>query len=74
MNIDQLRKELEVAHDDLNELMELLGEDKFNKYFEYEVKFSPVKEFYKSLVKTNTVDDLEDIVEQIRYKPTVKVS
>ena len=69
----KLRPEIEDNDEELNKLVELLGEEKFEQYFEYDVKFSPVSDFYRSLVETKTVEVLEDIVEQIRYKPTVKI-
>ncbi len=70
----KLNKSIEEDSDKLTALHELLGEEKFNEYFEFDVKFAPVDEFYKSLVREGGVEVLQDVIPQFRNKPTVKVS
>jgi hypothetical protein len=69
----KLKKDIEENYEMLNKLMSLLGEDVLKEYFDLDIKFTPVDDFYKALVKENAVSCLEDIISQIRYKPTVKV-
>lgn len=69
-----LKKHVEDDEEKLNKLIEALGEDLLERYFEVKVSTVPVKDFYAAVVRENAVDPLEDVIERIRYKPTVKVS
>lgn len=69
----KLKKEVEDNYPKLEKLLELLGENILKEYFDYNVRFVPVDDFYKALIKENAVDIFQDIIENIRYKPTVKV-
>jgi hypothetical protein len=57
----------------LGELIETLG-DKMTKFFDVKISVQPVDDFYKTLVKENVQVELKDVVERLRYKPTLKVS
>lgn len=70
----KLKKHVEDDEDKLNKLIEALGEDLLERYFEIKVETVPVKDFYTAVVREDVVDELEDVIERIRYKPTVKVS
>lgn len=70
----KLNPAVEENYEKLKELHALLGPEKFEEFFAFKVNFTPVDDFYKSVVKENAVEVLEDVIENIRYKPTVKVS
>ena len=57
----------------LEELVTKLGDD-FTKYFDIKTQVSPVKDFYNSVAKEGCYDQLKDLIERTRHKPTVKVS
>ena len=68
-----LKKSIEDNEKLLEELVGKLGED-FTKYFDVSTEVVPVDDFYKAVSREGCYDELKDVIERIRYKPTVKVS
>ena len=58
---------------ELEKLIEALG-DLLPKYFEVNVKTLPVDNFDEALSREKIYGELSDIVERVRYKPTMRVS
>lgn len=58
---------------ELEKLITALG-DLLPKYFDVTVKTLPVDDFDTALSRENVYGELSDVVERIRYKPTMRVS
>lgn len=68
-----LKKNIQDDEQRIDELINKLGEDMLIQYFDVKQEVVAVSEMYKAVAKAGVIDDLQDIIERIRYKPSCKV-
>lgn len=69
----KLRDNVSDNEKELEKLIEALGE-LLPKYFDVVVKTLPVDDFDEALSREGVYGELSDVVERVRYKPTMRVS
>ena len=68
-----IKKEIAADDEKIGQLLEILGEENLHKFFDFSVVSVARKDFFKNVARESVVNELEDVIDRIHYKPTVRV-